>query len=56
MTERQYLYIVTYQKKFYKYVWATTKWHAFDLVYWRMALDIPKIDRSKIRVKKHNFY
>lgn len=47
---KSYLFRVSYNRKAYKYVWAETKWEAFDRVYWRMALEIPNINRSKIKV------
>ena len=50
--EEEYIFEITDDKKVYCYVSACTKWNAFDKVYWRMALDIPNIDRRKIKVNK----
>jgi hypothetical protein len=50
--EAEYIFEIKYGSRVYGYVSACTKWHAFDKVYWRMAFDIPNIDRSKIKVNK----
>lgn len=52
MREAEYLFEVRYDGQVRCYITACTKWHAFDKVYWKLAFDIPNIDRRKIKVVK----
>ena len=50
--EAQYLYQITYDRKPVCFTCACTKWHAIEKVFYKLALDIPNIDRSRIRATK----
>ena len=50
--EAEYLYTIKYDSKPVCLTCACTKWHAIEKVFYRLALDIPNIDRRKIRAIK----
>lgn len=50
--EREYLFKVYYGLEFIKLVTARSRWEAIELVFSRLVLDYPQLNRSKMRVKR----